>query len=125
MFPRRRGQPDKTQRNRAGLDFTQADADEQTPAAYGQTDFVNVENMRHELFSQEFPEGPYGAPLDVYGAHGGQAVPTESRSAKATGAEGEGEGESLTEGGQDGAQDGENPDEDPFDPRMLFFFDGA
>ncbi|MBE3589225.1 MAG: hypothetical protein IMW98_00165 [Firmicutes bacterium] len=145
MMWSRRSRPDAAQRNRAGLDFMQADADRRTPVPPGEADFVNVENMRRELFPQEFPEGPYGAPPDAVeaggspelaaldgvfagalesGRAGGGSFPGMEVGGGTAPAEDSGGGEDGGDGDEGGDEDAVD-DDDPFDPRMIFFFDGA
>lgn len=41
--------------------YPESDRDLQTEE-HGASDFTHVVNRRRELFPEEFPEGPYGAP---------------------------------------------------------------
>lgn len=145
---RRRGwserRRDRIMRNRAGLDVREGDRDRSTPRESVGTDFVNVENMRAELFPQEFPEGPYGAPdLALAGGAGEDeeyadepATLDEIGEADLDGAGGtdddapdpalyqaDEKGEFSVDAPVEG--DAREEEEEPFDPRMVFFFDGA
>lgn len=100
-FGRLDARRDGPSRNRREPDVREGDRDSDTPQAAVGTDFTNVENMREELFPQEFPEGAYGAPED--------AAAVEGDAGNGTPADGD-----LRE-----------EEEEPFDPRMVFFFDGA
>src|SRR5579875_1451983 len=56
LRPRRRGGPDGR-----SVDSAESDPDRRTWEP-GWSDFDTVVNQRRELFPEEFPEGPYGAP---------------------------------------------------------------